>query len=88
MIINNINDFADYIGIEVSRLKKAIYKYYDFGPWITWTESGITIGSIVEGSDAEFLRTIDFPFDSSLYEDWMSELDVLTDETWHEANDE
>ena len=47
----------------------------------------MTIGSIVEGSDAEFSRTFDFPCTTDEVDDWLEELERLTDEAWHEAND-
>ena len=88
MVINNINDLSKYIGIGVEHLKRAIYKYTDCGAWIDWDSNGVAIGAIVEGSDAEFSRYFDYPFTSEAYENWLEELDVLTDEAWHEANDD
>lgn len=86
MDIRNINDLANYIGVETSYLNRAMFKYTDCGAWIDWDDKSVSIGSIVEGSDAEFSKTFAFPFTSEEYENWMIELDVLTDEAWAEAN--
>lgn len=88
MVINNIHDLATYLGTSADRLERDIYKFTDCGAWIHWDSSTVSIGSIVEGSDAEFSNTFCFPFSSDAYEDWMTELEALTDEAWHEANDD
>lgn len=64
MTINNIMDFAEYKGIEVKNLRRDLYKYTDCGAWIEYDVRGITIGTITEGSDAEFSITLKFPFTS------------------------
>lgn len=88
MKINNINDLANYYGIEVKDLKRTIYKGTDCGAWIHWTDNEVSIGSIVEGSEAEFSRDFYYPFDSIELDSWFEELEKLVDEAWHEANDE
>lgn len=47
----------------------------------------MTIGSIVEGSDAEFYQSFWFPVDTDVLDAWVNELEELCDEAWHEAND-
>ena len=88
MTIKSINDFADAWGIEVKHLKKSIYKGTSCGAWIEWDDKRISIGSIVEGSDAEFSRTFEFPCKLEEIENWFEELEILCDDAWHEANDE
>lgn len=88
MTLNNITDLAEWYGTTPEHLEKAIYKGTECGAWIQWTEDTVTIGSIVEGSDAEFDETFTFPVESEEIEAWMQELEDLTDEAWHEANDE
>lgn len=88
MTINGINDLANCFGTTVDRLEHDLYKYTDCGAWIIWDDESVTIGSIVEGSDAEFDRRFVYPFESQEVSDWMDELEDLTDEAWHEANDE
>ena len=88
MKINNINDLANYYGTEVKHLEHDIYKSTDCGAWIHWTDDKVSIGSIVEGSEAEFSRNFYYPFDSTELDNWFEELEELVDEAWHEANDE
>lgn len=87
MVIQNIEDYAEYIGIETEHLKRAIYKGTACGAWIEWDEEKLMIGSIVEGSDAEFDRTFYFPVESEKIEAWFEQLEELTDEAWREANE-
>ena len=88
MKINSIYDLCDYLGTNPDRISRDLYKYTDCGAWIEWDDNFVDIGSIVEGSDAEFHRTLKFPFDSDDYDDWICKLECLVDEAWHEANDE
>ena len=86
-LINNIQDVAEKIwGTTVHLLERDVYKNTDCGAWIRWSDDCVQIGSIVEGSDAEFDRTFKFPFDSDEMESWIDELETLTDEAWREAN--
>ena len=87
IIINNINDYASYLGTTVHSLKRDVYKYTDCGAWINWNDKSMSIGSIVEGSDAEFSKSFTFPVNIKYIDDWFNELERLTDEAWHEAND-
>ena len=86
MIINNIDEYCAYLGVEKSGLKRAIYKNTECGAWIEWDKEEIRIGSIVEGSDAEFEASFPFPCDTEEIEIWFNELERLTDEAWEEAN--
>lgn len=89
MVIHNIQEAAKAHGYDdPEKLHRAIYKYTDCGAWISWDEKSVTIGSIVEGSDAEFSRTFLFPFTKDEVDDWVAELEQLCDEAWHEANEE
>ena len=88
MTINSIHDLCEYLETTPDRIKHDVYKYTDCGAWIEWDDASVTIGSIVEGSDAEFSRTLVFPFDSDDYDDWIGGLECLVDAAWHEANDE
>ena len=89
MVINNIHDLIVARGAtNEDGLKHDLYKYTDCGAWISWTTSGVTVGSIVEGSDAEFSETFCFPFSSETMDAWIEELEELVDQAWHEANDD
>lgn len=86
MKINNIHDLAEHFGTTPEHLEHYIYKYTDCGAWINWTYTKVSIGSIVEGSDAEFDETFEFPFDSEEVDDWLEEQEYLTTAAWNEAN--
>ena len=88
MVIHDIKEAAAAHGTTPEQLPRSIYKYTDCGAWITWDDDSVTIGSIVEGSDAEFFRTFSFPVDTADLDAWCEELEQLTDEAWHEANDD
>ena len=89
MIISNINDIVKGKGLEKpEQLEHYVYKYTDCGAWIVWDDNGVEIGSIVEGSDAEFSERFLFPVESNELDAWITELEQLCDEAWHEANDE
>ena len=89
MVINNINDIVKGKGLDnPEQLHRYVYKYTDCGAWIEWDDSSVTIGSIVEGSDAEFSETFSFPCSSETLDEWLTELEALCDEAWHEANED
>ena len=88
MIINSIEDIVKGKGLErADQLEHYVYKYTFCGAWISWDESSVTIGSIVEGSDAEFSESFSFPVDSDVLDEWVDELEHLCNKAWHEAND-
>ena len=89
MLINNIADIVKGKGLETAdQLYRHVYKYTDCGAWISWDDISVTIGSIVEGSDAEFSRRFLFPVDSDELDAWVTELEQLCEDAWHEANDD
>ena len=89
MIIKNINDFCEYWGCDnPDRLDREVYKYTDCGAWFNHSETGFAIGSIVEGSDAEFSRNFFYPVESDAVDMWIAELEILCEDAWHEANDD
>ena len=86
--INKIEDLAEYLGTSVNSLKHDVYKYTECGAWIKWNNEGIIFGSIVEGSDAEFSDSLQFPFSADDYESAMEYLEQIVNEAWLEANDD
>jgi hypothetical protein len=48
----------------------------------------VQIGSIVEGSDAEFDMEYGCPVDASVLDEWLEELESLTSQEWDRANNE
>lgn len=86
MTIRNINDLASLFGTTPDHLEHAIYKGTSCGAWIQWNYTSVSIGSIVEGSDAEFSCRFSYPFESTAVFSWLDELDSLTTRAWNEAN--
>lgn len=43
---------------DVQLIKKGVYKYTNCGAWIKFDEKGIIVGTIIEGSDAEYSERI------------------------------
>ena len=84
--INNINELASLFGTTPDHLEHALYKGTSYGAWITWNCTSVSIGSIVEGSDAEFSCKFSFPFESTAVFSWLDELENLTTQAWNEAN--
>lgn len=95
-MINNIQDLANYLGIstqgsttEIARwVDRAFYKATDCGGWITLKDNGIVIGSIVEGSDAEFSVFLKFPISFDEFENTVEWLEASCREEWHAANED
>jgi hypothetical protein len=89
-------DLARHYGVDTSgtdaevvkRLERAIYKYTDCGAWIQERMSGVLIGSIVEGSDAEFSTFLTFPFKEEDFSNTIQWLEAACSEEWHRANEE
>jgi hypothetical protein len=56
-----IKVIADNIGSEPDQksIDRAIYKETDCGAWVRFDDKGIMVGTIVEGSDAEYSERIE-----------------------------
>lgn len=87
-IITSIEDLAEHFETDVDHLKRTIYDETYCGAFIEWDDHSVCIGSIVEGSDAEFDQWFNFPVQSDTIDNWIEELEGLCDEAWHEANDD
>lgn len=79
--------FGEPRDIEDERLSRIVYKNTQCGGWFRTFDKGVEIGTIVEGSDAEFSRRLEYPFTAGQYEAAWSEIESLADAAWHEAND-
>lgn len=87
MTIKNIDDLCVHMGVKDSgELAHDLYKYTECGASIDIQEDGVSVGSIVEGSDAEFYNKFCYPFESEELDNWIDELEILCDEAWQEAN--
>ena len=95
-MIRNIYDLADHFGVDASgtiaevedRLTRAIYRGTDCGAWIQSYPNSIVLGSIVEGSDAEFTEGLDYPFTGDDFDAKLAYLEEQCDHEWHRANEE
>ena len=85
-MINNIDDLAEWFGTDLDHIDRTLYKYTGCGAWTAWDFAGFTIGSIVEGSDAEFYKRFEFPTTGEEVDRWIEELEELTDMAWNMAN--
>lgn len=56
-----VSVIADLYGCEhtPAAVNRAVYKGTDCGAWCEFDEEGIKVGTIVEGSDAEFFTRVD-----------------------------
>jgi hypothetical protein len=81
---------AEYFGLPSDasevEIDRALYKGTDCGAWFKFTETGVRVGTIVEGSDAEFIRNLDYPFTASEFERVIRYLEERASEAWKEAN--
>lgn len=92
-MIHAIRDLAELYGVsgsdeaELERaLNRAVYKYTDCGAWLERVYGGIAIGTIVEGSDAEFSRELYYPFTLKDFNQAIAYLEESAHEAWMEAN--
>ena len=92
-----IKVIADDIGCppKPEVIDRAVYKGTDCGAWVRFDEQGIMVGSIVEGSDAEFyerieLTDIDEDEDGKIlvsrFWDAIERINKLACDAWDEAN--
>lgn len=95
-MIRNIFDLARHFGVGESgdaaavqaRLERAIYKGTDCGAWIKcWTDE-VVIGSIVEGSDAEFTESLQYPFTGEQFDMNLDFLEEQCADAFYRANEE
>lgn len=91
MMIRNKIDLCAYFGEPANaseeRLSRDVYKATACGGWLKLKPDGIEIGTIVEGSDAEFCDEFKYPFSSEMYETVWSNIEYEADLAWREANE-
>ena len=72
-----------------ARLSKALFNGSDCGAWIVMEETGLKVGSIVEGSDAEVSHTLIWTGEENV-EKWLDqtlkEIEEEVDFLWRECN--
>lgn len=66
------------------RIERNVYKYNSCGPWISFAESGITLGSIVEGCDYGATPIgLQYPFDYEEFDQALVYIGEEVDEIWN-----
>lgn len=100
IIAHSLEDLARFFGCwtigaspseMTDEIKEEIYDATDCGAWFTFNEedNSVQVGSIVEGSDAEFsMPPITFPFNTRQIVQSIEHLENLVEDAWNEANQE
>lgn len=71
----------------VATAEKAVYKGTECGAWIKFEDDGVTVGSIVKGSDDEVTRDkLLYPFEEKEFWDNLDDINSEACELWEEAN--
>ena len=89
--ITNINDLAAMLGADPNEesIRRRVYKDTDCGASISVDETGVQLGSIVEGSDVEIEASfLAFPFTSDDYDDAIQYVEGEAEREWLLANGE
>ena len=91
-IIHNRNELCEKIFEEPEsatdeRLSRLLYKSTACGASLTTGENEVCVNTIVEGSDAEFNRTLNYPFSTEEWDNAISEIESLAEEACKEANE-
>jgi hypothetical protein len=82
-------DVLSYLSAETEeQAKRHLFKGTNCGAYISFDEKGITLGSIVEGSDSEVITDpLIYPFTSKAFEESISYIESEADSLWKEANE-
>jgi hypothetical protein len=72
---------AKDIGMEAdaSRIDRAVYKGTDCGAWVQFKDDGILVGTIVEGSDAEYSEFVPYTGDEETVTHFWAAIDRCED---------
>jgi hypothetical protein len=87
-LICNCADLLRYFdATDLETAKRTLYKQTSCGAWLKVEGDNVTLGCIIEGSDAEVKAdALAFPFSVSDLEHTMAWVDDRADELWVEAN--
>ena len=85
--MKNKSDVLRHYGVgDIEELSRMFYKQTQCGACCLFVDKGHRVGSIVEGSETDFFRTILYPFTQEDVDYWIAELEVLCEKEWQEAN--
>jgi len=69
-------------------VERYLYKHTSCGANITFKDTGVTVGSIIEGSDSETsYYDLYYPFTKEDWDQVIEAVESEADALWHEAND-
>lgn len=87
-MITNLNDFCKELGcISFAEAKRSVYNYTDCGAWINCDESGIRVGSIVEGTEDEVEPVkLTYPFSLNQYQQAVESVESEAQLIWMETH--
>lgn len=72
-----------------SAIRKAVYKGTTCGAWVAFNDAGVSVGSIVEGIDAETqVHTLTYPFNNVAFWAALDDVENEAQEIWDENNSE
>lgn len=84
----SVSDLCNHYGCKnIEALSRLVEKATGCGGWVREAPGGVDIGTIVEGSQAEFADYLCFPFTVDEWDAAWAHIDLLADEAWHEANE-
>ena len=87
--IRNLQEFLDFMGVEtIEQADRQVYKSTACGGWCKAEPTGISIGTIVEGSDAEFEDFLAYPFTNFLWDAVWALIELAAEIAWDQANRE
>lgn len=83
---------CEYLGCSTEATEQQIdwmiYKGTDCGAWFKFTETGVQIGSIVEGSDATFDDVLNYPFTVEQFGELVDAINAQACDAWQEVRRE
>lgn len=84
--ITNASDLAEYLGANEPTeraMSRRLYKATSCGAWLTLSETGITVGSIVEGVDqTTATHALTFPFEATELDDVIADVENEVQQIW------
>ena len=87
MITNKTEFLAHLSADSEEQAKRHTYKYTDCGAWLEFTETGVRIGSIVEGCDfGTATYPLNYPFTEADYDARMQAVEAEASALWDWAN--
>ena len=88
-VICSIEDLCRELGTEPDHLERYMFKETENGLPISWNDDGVTVSAYAEGANCDGpSATMLFPFVMREFNNIVSHLEQVSDEMWHEWNDD